>query len=133
MGRWFESTRARQTFLVISAESHFVSFRFGAIVWRGSVRLDSDDVTAWRTDKRVRRGLAYMSEIGIFPRLSIDENLRAGGQFIEKSALKNRMEELYADFPDLAHRRGAPAGSLSGGQRKMLGIARRWPLPPGCW
>ena len=34
------------------------------------------------------------------------------------------MEELYADFPDLARRRGALAGSLSGGQRKMLGIAK---------
>jgi branched-chain amino acid transport system ATP-binding protein len=92
--------------------------------WKGSVRLDPDDVTAWRTDRRVRRGMAYMSEIGVFPGLSIDENLRVGGQFIEKAALKRRMEELYAYFPDIAHRRGALAGSLSGGQRKMLGIAK---------
>ena len=92
--------------------------------WRGTIQLGPDDVTAWRTDKRVRRGMAYMSEIGVFPGLSIDENLRVGGQFIEKSALRHRIEELYADFPDLAHRRGALAGSLSGGQRKMLGIAK---------
>jgi branched-chain amino acid transport system ATP-binding protein len=92
--------------------------------WRGAVHLDPDDVTAWRTDRRVRRGMAYMSEIGVFPGLSIDENLRVGGQFIEKSALRTRMEELYGYFPDLAGRRGALAGSLSGGQRKMLGIAK---------
>jgi len=92
--------------------------------WRGAVHLDPDDVTAWRTDRRVRRGMAYMSEIGVFPGLSIDENLRVGGQFIERSALRTRMEELYGDFPDLAGRRGALAGSLSGGQRKMLGIAK---------
>ena len=92
--------------------------------WRGAVQLSPDDVTTWRTDKRVRRGMAYMSEIGVFPGLSINENLRVGGQFIEKSALRHRIEELYADFPDLAHRRGALAGSLSGGQRKMLGIAK---------
>ena len=92
--------------------------------WKGSVRLGPDDVTGWRTDKRVRRGMAYMSEIGVFPGLSINENLRVGGQFIEKAALKRRMEELYGYFPDLAHRRGALAGSLSGGQRKMLGIAK---------
>src|ERR1700743_2843216 len=73
--------------------------------WRGSVRLDPDDVTRWRTAKRVRRGMAYMSEIGVFPGLSIDENLRVGGQFIEKSALRLRMEELYGYFPDLAGRR----------------------------
>jgi branched-chain amino acid transport system ATP-binding protein len=92
--------------------------------WRGAVHLDPDDVTTWRTDRRVRRGMAYMSEIGVFPGLSIDENLRVGGQFIEKSALRTRMEELYGYFPDLAGRRGALAGSLSGGQRKMLGIAK---------
>jgi len=92
--------------------------------WRGAVHLDPDDVTSWRTDRRVRRGMAYMSEIGVFPGLSIDENLRVGGQFIEKSTLRTRMEELYGYFPDLAGRRGALAGSLSGGQRKMLGIAK---------
>ncbi|WP_428541561.1 ABC transporter ATP-binding protein [Rhodopila sp.] len=92
--------------------------------WRGTVQLGPDNVTTWRTDKRVRRGMAYMSEIGVFPGLSIDENLRVGGQFIEKSALRHRIEELYSDFPDLAHRRGALAGTLSGGQRKMLGIAK---------
>ena len=92
--------------------------------WRGAVHLDPDEVTSWRTDRRVRRGMAYMSEIGVFPGLSIDENLRVGGQFIEKSALRTRMEELYGYFPDLAGRRGALAGSLSGGQRKMLGIAK---------
>ncbi|MBN9047107.1 MAG: ATP-binding cassette domain-containing protein, partial [Rhizobiales bacterium] len=54
----------------------------------------------------------------------IEENLRVGGQFIEKSALKTRMEELYGYFPDLATRRGTLGGALSGGQRKMLGIAK---------
>jgi branched-chain amino acid transport system ATP-binding protein len=92
--------------------------------WKGTVQLDPDDVTAWRTDKRVRRGMAYMSEIGVFQGLSIDENLRVGGQFSEKSALRARMEELYATFPDLAGRRSTLAGALSGGQRKMLGIAK---------
>src|SRR3984885_5380910 len=85
--------------------------------WKGSIRLDPDDVTTWRTDKRVRRGMAYMSEIGVFPGLSIDENLRVGGQFIEKAALKRRMEELYTIFPDLSGRRSTLAGALSGGQR----------------
>lgn len=92
--------------------------------WKGHVFLDPDEVTAWRTDRRVRRGLAYMSEIGVFPGLTIEENLRVGGQFIEKSALKARMEELYGYFPDLATRRGTLGGALSGGQRKMLGIAK---------
>jgi branched-chain amino acid transport system ATP-binding protein len=92
--------------------------------WRGAVTLHPDDVTNWRTDKRVRRGLAYMSEIGVFPGLSIEENLRVGGQSIEKAALRRRVQELYEYFPDLAAKKGALGGSLSGGQRKMLGIAK---------
>jgi branched-chain amino acid transport system ATP-binding protein len=92
--------------------------------WRGSVQLDPDDVTTWRTDRRVRSGMAYMSEIGVFTGLSIEENLRVGGQFVTKTDLRRRVEELYGYFPDLASRRGTLAGSLSGGQRKMLGIAK---------
>jgi len=81
-------------------------------------------VTRLRTDRRVRLGVAYMSEVGVFPGLSIQENLRIGGQFAASSALRARIDELFAVFPDLARGRGALASSLSGGQRKMLGIAK---------
>ena len=92
--------------------------------WRGTIRLAGEDVTALRTDRRVRRGLAYMSELGVFPGLTIEENLRIGGQFAARPQLAARMEEMYATFPILAERRRALAGGLSGGQRKMLGIAK---------
>ncbi len=92
--------------------------------WGGRVALDGADVTRLRTDRRVRLGVAYMSELGVFPGLSIHENLRIGGQFAAAASLRARMEELFAVFPDLARRRGALASSLSGGQRKMLGIAK---------
>jgi branched-chain amino acid transport system ATP-binding protein len=92
--------------------------------WEGTVTLAGDDITHLRTDHRVRRGMAYMSELGVFPGLSIDENLRIGGQFVPRATLRARMEELYEVFPDLAGRRRALAGSLSGGQRKMCGIAK---------
>jgi branched-chain amino acid transport system ATP-binding protein len=92
--------------------------------WAGAVTLAGQDITLLRTDHRVRRGMAYMSEIGVFTGLSIDENIRIGGQFAERKALAERMAELYAIFPDLAQRKRTLAGSLSGGQRKMLGIAK---------
>lgn len=92
--------------------------------WSGTVRIDGADVTALRTDGRVRLGVAYMSELAVFPGLTIDENLRLGGQFAARAALRTRMEQLYAIFPALTNRRRALAASLSGGQRKMLGIAK---------
>ncbi|HUA77921.1 MAG TPA: ABC transporter ATP-binding protein [Acetobacteraceae bacterium] len=92
--------------------------------WRGTIRFAGADITAERTDRRVRRGIAYMSETAVFAGLSIAENLRIGGQFCEPAALARRIEALYGVFPDLAGRRRSLAGSLSGGQRKMLGIAK---------
>jgi branched-chain amino acid transport system ATP-binding protein len=92
--------------------------------WGGAVVLDGVDVTRLRADRRVRLGVAYMSELAVFPGLTIEENLRIGGQFAAPAALRQRMAELYAVFPDLAGRRRALASSLSGGQRKMLGISK---------
>ena len=92
--------------------------------WDGKVMLEGADITGQRTDRRVRAGLAYMSELGVFPGLTIAENLRIGGQFVPRAALARRIEELFDLFPDLAAKRRALAGSLSGGQRKMLGIAK---------
>jgi branched-chain amino acid transport system ATP-binding protein len=92
--------------------------------WRGRVAFAGADITRLRTDHRVRRGMAYMSEVGVFTGLSIQENIRIGGQFAEPGSRRTRIEELYGIFPDLAERKSALAGSLSGGQRKMLGIAK---------
>ena len=98
--------------------------------WQGQVSLAGTDVTRLRTHRRVRAGMAYMSELGVFPGLSIDENIRIGGRLSDRATLKSRIEQLYATFPDLAHRRGALAGSLSGGQRKMAGIAKALAASP---
>jgi branched-chain amino acid transport system ATP-binding protein len=92
--------------------------------WRGGLSWRGEDVTGLRTDRRVRAGIAYMSEIGCFPALTVDENIRIGGQFLPRGELRARIDELYQRFPALAPRRSALAGSLSGGQRKMLGIAK---------
>jgi branched-chain amino acid transport system ATP-binding protein len=92
--------------------------------WGGNIDFLGNDITRQRSDKRVRSGISYMSETGCFPGLSIDENIRIGGQFMPAPELRARMEELYGAFPAIAERRKALASSLSGGQRKMLGIAK---------
>jgi branched-chain amino acid transport system ATP-binding protein len=92
--------------------------------WNGHVNFAGEDITSLRTDQRVRRGIVFMSETSGFPGLSIEENILIGAQFVAKEQARGRMAELYGLFPALAERRRALAGSLSGGQRKMLGIAK---------
>lgn len=92
--------------------------------WRGDIRLGGDDITRLRPDQRVHRGIAFMSELGVFPTLSISENLRMGGYFLPARTVKQRKREMFELFPDLAKRPRALAASLSGGQRKMLGMAK---------
>ena len=98
--------------------------------WSGRIEFGHEDITRLRPDQRVRRRMAYMSELGVFPGLTIKENLRIGGQFVPPAQLRARMAELFETFPALAGKRHALASSLSGGQRKMLGIAKALAADP---
>ena len=90
----------------------------------GSIIFGDRNLERTRTDVRVRQGISYMSEIGVFPNLSVNENLELGGYYLRQSEVRRRAGELYEIFPDLAGRQRAAASSLSGGQRKMLGLAK---------
>jgi len=96
----------------------------------GYIRFDGADITQLRTDRRVRRGIVYMSDTSGFPDLTVEENLAVGAQLLPKSELQQVTNEVYAIFPILAERRRALAGSLSGGQRKMLGVAKALAAKP---
>ena len=97
---------------------------------RGSIRLGGEDITSMRSSDRMRRGMTYMSELAVFPDLSIEENIRIGAQALRHADPGSRMEELYQLFPVLRQKRSALASSLSGGQRKMLGIAKALSAEP---
>ncbi len=123
------SVRERETVVLLGAngsgKTTLLKVLIGLVpAWKGTVKLLGHDLSAARSDRRVRAGMAYMSEMGCFPGLTIDENIRIGGHLAPAPALKTSMAELYEIFPALASRRGALASSLSGGQRKMLGIAK---------
>ena len=80
-----------------------------------------------------RRGIAYVpQEINVFPLLTIDENLRMGGWILRRdpARLKRQMDKVYASFPVLAQRRREAAGNLSGGQGRMLSVAREMMTEP---
>jgi branched-chain amino acid transport system ATP-binding protein len=79
---------------------------------------------------RMKLGMTYMSELAVFPDLSIEENIRVGAQALGHADPGARVEEMYGVFPALREKRRAPASSLSGGQRKMLGIAKALAAEP---
>ena len=73
-----------------------------------------------------RRGIAYISEeMNLFTNMSVHENLLMGAYTVnEKAARRERLDFVYALFPRLAERRNQLAGTMSGGERKMLAIGR---------
>jgi branched-chain amino acid transport system ATP-binding protein len=127
--------RAGETVLLLGAngagKTTFLKSLVGLIdARRGSIRLGGEDVTRMRSSDRMRLGMTYMSELAVFPDLSIDENIRVGAQALGHADPAARVEEMYGVFPVLRDKRRAPASSLSGGQRKMLGIAKALAAEP---
>ena len=93
-------------------------FRDGQVVFRG-MRIER-----LRTDQKIRLGISFMTEMGVFINLTVQENLSLGGYYQPRETVKARSEEFFRLFPDLARHRHHSAGALSGGQRKMLGVAK---------
>ena len=91
----------------------------------GHVLLDGVDITATPAHLMIRRGLAFVPQTeNIFPLLTVEENLRVAGGVLARGEVGPRIDELFAMFPDLARQRRLAGGSLSGGQRQMLAVAR---------
>jgi branched-chain amino acid transport system ATP-binding protein len=93
---------------------------------QGDVRLAGASVFPLSPQELLRRGLAYIpQQHTIFPKLSIGENLSMGGYLIrDRTVLAERIAVVEAMFPVLAERRTQYAASLSGGEQRMLEIAR---------
>ncbi|MCR9068003.1 MAG: LPS export ABC transporter ATP-binding protein [Rhodobacteraceae bacterium] len=92
----------------------------------GTVLIDGRDVTLYPMYRRARAGVGYLpQEMSIFRGLSVEENIRAILEVVEKdrSVRRDRLEDLLSEF-SIAHLRRAPALSLSGGERRRVEIAR---------
>ena len=90
----------------------------------GSVTLKGEDITNMKAHALVARGVGYVPQTNnVFPSLTIEENLEMGA-FQAPKKFKERFEFVAELFPALKERRKQRAGSLSGGERQMVAMAR---------
>ncbi len=108
----------------------FLPVRAGEIVFRG------ETINKLRPDQRARRGIGYSPEdCGVFPELSVGENLMIGrwlGEEVAKEAGRSGSpeEQAFDVFPEVKNLLQRQGLHLSGGQRKMVAIARAIMLSP---
>jgi branched-chain amino acid transport system ATP-binding protein len=104
----------------------------GMVDTEGSISFDGDSIAGKATEDIARRGIAHVPEgRGIFPTLSVDENLSLGAHVRKKGEdVSDDVARCRRWFPRLEERSGQAAGSLSGGEQQMLAIARAVMMRP---
>ncbi|MGH7609751.1 MAG: ABC transporter ATP-binding protein [Candidatus Dormibacteria bacterium] len=91
----------------------------------GSIRLAGAEISSLAPEAVACLGVSHVPEgQGVITELTVEENLRLGALAHGGGNSKRDLEEAYQLFPPLAARRALPAGTLSGGERQMLALAR---------
>jgi branched-chain amino acid transport system ATP-binding protein len=100
----------------------------------GSVMFDGNDISGMAPHKLIDLGICCIpQESSLFPYLSVEDNLvlpLLGRRKRFASVIRERLDEVFAQFPVLHEKRSQPAGSLSGGQQKQLEFGKAWLQQP---
>jgi len=100
----------------------------GVIPSRGTLRFDGQDIGGLPLEERVMMGIALVPERReLFGSMAVEDNLVLGAYRqvrLGNRRWRDRLEDVYAIFPRLKERRSQLAGTLSGGERQMLAVAR---------
>jgi ABC-type branched-subunit amino acid transport system ATPase component len=92
---------------------------------RGRVLLRGEDISGEKPHAITRKGMGYVPQLdNVFPSMSVEENLEMGGVALNGGETRDRSRAMYELFPLLGERRRQTAGTLSGGERQMLAMAR---------
>ncbi|NDL55487.1 ABC transporter ATP-binding protein [Phytoactinopolyspora mesophila] len=108
-----------------AGKSTLLKAMFGLVkVTSGTVQFRGEDITGLKANELVSRGVGFVPQNNnVFPSLTIAENLEMG-LYQQPSRFDERFEFVASLFPALANRRNQRAGSLSGGERQMVAMAR---------
>jgi branched-chain amino acid transport system ATP-binding protein len=99
---------------------------YGLVTRRaGAVRFAGEDVTGLRVDHLTRRGLNFVPQTeNVFPTLTLAENVHVSALVLPRRERRAAVDRVRALFPILVERSRQRAGTLSGGQRKLVALAR---------
>ena len=108
-----------------AGKSTLVKAVFGLVPVRsGTIHLHGDDISQCPPHVLVARGVGYVPQLrNVFSALTVDDNLRMGS-FLRAKEFARRRAEIFELFPRVGERQAQRAGSLSGGERQMLAMAR---------
>lgn len=92
----------------------------------GTIFFNGENIAGLAASQITQRGISFVSEeMNLFVNMSVQENLYMGAYIIkDKRVQKERLDFVYELFPRLAERKHQLAGTMSGGERKMLAIGR---------
>lgn len=94
---------------------------------RGRITHDGIELGRLQPKDMLQQGIAYLIQgHSIFPRMTVEENLELGAWIFrrDRERVSEAFEAVYTAYPRLAEKRDEPAGVLSGGEQRMLEIAR---------
>lgn len=94
-------------------------------LFKGDIYFKGKKIDHLGTYERIKKGMGYDPQLdNIFPTLNVRENLEMGAYFQKPDESKARMEELFGLFPVLKKKEKQESGTMSGGEKGMLALAR---------
>jgi len=111
-----------------AGKSTLLNALMGVLPMRGGLRYAGEDVSHLSLEQRVMRGIALVPEKReLFSTMSVEDNLLLGAwrpKRLKMANWRDTLSQVYELFPRLQERRTQEAGTLSGGERQMLAVAR---------
>jgi branched-chain amino acid transport system ATP-binding protein len=100
-------------------------------LFSGTIRFDGVDLTSVPPDRRALLGIGYLPQTGnVFPDLTVQENLEMGGYYLKRTELRLKVAEVLELFPELRDRLNQKVGTMSGGERQIVAMARLLMMSP---